>query len=263
MTILPGWRSRLNSPGQCQYCYLQTHLGKKPYIRVYVNLEAILDRIKATMTGRLPAITTFEGASTSDPLAVEHITGSLAQTITFFGQLTHARLRVVTKFANVAPLLKLDHRQHTKFRFSLNTAAVIRDYEAHTASFEERVAAANQIAQAGYPLGFIIAPLFIYPGYEADYTAVFAQLAAALNPRPERLSFELITHRFTARAKNIILERFPRTKLDLDETNRRRKYGRYGLVKYLYNQSDYTELQNNILTAIERFFPKAEIEYFT
>jgi spore photoproduct lyase len=250
-------------PGQCQYCYLQTHLGKKPYIRVYVNIAEIMARIKATMTAHLPAVTTFEAASTSDPLAVEHITGSLAQTINFFGTLSHARLRVVTKFANVAPLLKLDHQGHTKFRFSLNTTAVIKEYEQQTASFPERVAAANQIAQAGYALGFIIAPLFIYPGYQADYEALFEQLSLALNPRPERLSFELITHRFTARAKNIILERFPGTKLDLNETGRRRKYGRYGLVKYIYPKNDYTELQKNILTALNRFFPKAEIEYFT
>jgi spore photoproduct lyase len=250
-------------PGRCQYCYLQTHLGKKPYVRVYVNIDEILARIKATMTEHLPAVTTFEAASTSDPLAVEHITGSLAQTINFFGTLSHARLRVVTKFANVAPLLKLAHQQRTKFRFSLNTAAVIKDFEQRTASFADRVAAANQIARAGYPLGFIIAPLFIYPGYQADYEAMFEQLAITLKPRPKKLSFELITHRFTTRAKNIILERFPGTKLDLDETGRRRKYGRYGLVKYIYPQNDYSELQKNILTAIDRFFPEAEIEYFT
>ena len=142
-------------------------------------------------------------------------------------------------------------------------SGVIKEYEQQTASFNERVAAANQIARAGYPLGFIIAPLFIYPGYQADYAALFEQLSLALNPRPERLSFELITHRFTARAKNIIRERFPGTRLDLDETGRRRKYGRYGLVKYIYSQSDYSELQKNILAALGRFFPKAEIEYFT
>jgi spore photoproduct lyase len=250
-------------PGQCQYCYLQTHLGKKPYIRVYVNLEEILAKVKAIMTDKLPMVTTFEAASTSDPLAVEHITGSLAHTIAFFGALTHARLRVVTKFANVAPLLKLDHQQNTKFRFSLNTATVIRDYEPRTASFAERIAAARQIAQADYPLGFIIAPLFIYPGYQAEYAAMFEQLAATLKPLPAHLSFELITHRFTARAKHIILERFPQTKLDLDETKRRRKFGRYGLAKYIYNQNDYNELQKNIFSALERFFPKAKIEYFT
>jgi spore photoproduct lyase len=250
-------------PGQCQYCYLQTHLGKKPYIRVYVNLEEIFAKIKTISEAKAPTSTTFEAASVSDPLAVEHITGSLARTITFFGTLPQARLRVVTKFANVSPLLKLNHERHTKFRFSLNTTRVIHDFEPQTASLTERIAAANQIAQAGYPLGFIIAPLFIYPGYQDEYTAMLAQLATALNPLPEQLSFELITHRFTTRAKKTILERFPGTKLDLDETKRSRKFGRYGLVKYIYAPDDYHELQKNIYATVEHFFPKAEIEYFT
>ncbi|GAA3322092.1 hypothetical protein GCM10020331_040580 [Ectobacillus funiculus] len=27
--------------GHCHYCYLQTTLGSKPYVRVYVNLDEI------------------------------------------------------------------------------------------------------------------------------------------------------------------------------------------------------------------------------
>lgn len=250
-------------PGQCQYCYLQTHLGKKPYIRVYVNLAEIFSKINTVMKDNLPRITTFEAASTSDPLAVEHITGSLAKTIEFFGGLSHARMRVVSKFANVDTLLKLNHNQNTKFRFSLNTAEVIAKYEQQTASFEERVTAAAKIARAGYPLGFIIAPLMIYPGYQSGYAEIFSRLAAMLQPQPDCLSFELITHRFTASAKKIILERFPNTDLDLNEANRRRKYGRYGLAKYIYAQDDYTRLQKTILELIKDNFPRAEIEYFT
>ena len=30
-------------PGMCEYCYLATTLGKKPYIRVYVNVDEILE----------------------------------------------------------------------------------------------------------------------------------------------------------------------------------------------------------------------------
>jgi len=28
--------------GKCEYCYLQTTLGNKPYVRVYVNTDEIL-----------------------------------------------------------------------------------------------------------------------------------------------------------------------------------------------------------------------------
>ncbi len=250
-------------PGGCEYCYLQTHLGKKPYIRVYVNVDEILEKVRKTIDSRLPATTTFEAASTSDPLAVEHITGSLARAVAFFGRQSAGKLRVVTKFAYVEPLLHLDHQGRTKFRFSLNTEEIIRRFEHNTSSLEERIAAANQMAKAGYPLGFIIAPLFVYPGYRDGYEDLFSTLVHSLQPVPPGLTFELITHRFTQRAKNVILERFPGTGLDLDETKRRRKYGQYGLVKYMYDEADYTRLKEYIPALIRKYFPQASIEYFT
>jgi spore photoproduct lyase len=250
-------------PGRCQYCYLQTHLGKKPYIRIYVNLEEVFAQITKIVSENLPNTTSFEAASTSDPLAVEHITGSLAQTISFFGKLDHAKLRTVTKFSNIDSLLNITHNQHTKFRFSLNSLEMIRRYEHHTASLAERIAAANQISRAGYPLGFIIAPLFIYPDYKAGYTDLFQRLKASLSPAPAELSFEFITHRFTGSAKKIILERFPQTGLDMEEAGRRRKFGRYGLVKYIYLQEDYAKLQETVLGLAKHYFPQAEVEYFT
>lgn len=251
-------------PGGCQYCYLQTHLGKKPYIRVYVNIEEILDKILEITQKNQPNTTSFEAASTSDPLAVEHITGSLAKTIEFFGRnQPFAKLRVVTKFANVDTLLGLNHNHSTKFRFSLNSADIIRMYEHNTASMEERIRAANKIAQSGYSLGFIIAPLFIYDRYHEGYTELFRKLADTLKPVPKDLTFELITHRFTKNAKKVIHERFPNTKLDLNEISRRKKFGRYGLVKYIYNEPDYQELKNIMMGLVKRFFPQSKIEYFT
>ncbi|KUK10658.1 MAG: Spore photoproduct lyase [Clostridia bacterium 41_269] len=71
-------------PGKCEYCYLTTNLGKKPYIRIYVNIDEILSIAKDYMEQRKPEITLFEGAATSDPLPVEIYTGALKQTINFF-----------------------------------------------------------------------------------------------------------------------------------------------------------------------------------
>ena len=151
-------------PGGCQYCYLATTLGRKPYIRVYVNIDEILGTVEKYINKNLPKITSFEAASASDPLAVEHITGSLQKTIAFFGRQQHGRLRVVSKFSAVNGLLTIKHNGHTKFRFSINTDFIIKSYEANTATFQERLNAAEKMARAGYPLGFIIAPLFIYEG---------------------------------------------------------------------------------------------------
>jgi spore photoproduct lyase len=54
-------------PGMCEYCYLQSTLGKKPYIRVYVNVDEILEAAGRTIAGRAPELTVFEAASTADP----------------------------------------------------------------------------------------------------------------------------------------------------------------------------------------------------
>jgi spore photoproduct lyase len=250
-------------PGKCQYCYLQTYMGKKPYIKVYVNLKEIFAKIEEVSMTNAPNITVFEAASTSDPLAVEHITGALAKSIEFFGGLKYARMRTVTKFTNVDSLLPLSHHNHTRFRFSLNTPEIIQKFEHNTTSLQERIIAANKIAKAGYPLGFIIAPLFIYPGYEEGYANLFQQLAHSLKKIPADLTFELITHRFTSSAKKIILERFPGTALDLNEATRHRKFGRYGLVKYIYPQMAYIRLKENIISLLEQFFPASQVEYFT
>ncbi len=63
--------------GHCHYCYLQTTLGSKPYIRVYVNLDDIFAQAKAYIDERAPEITRFEAACTSDIVGIDHLTHAL------------------------------------------------------------------------------------------------------------------------------------------------------------------------------------------
>lgn len=97
-------------PGMCEYCYLATTLGKKPYVRIYVNLEEILGIASKLIEERLPEITQFEGAATSDPIPVERYTGALKQTIEFFGREPYGRFRFVTKYTDVESLLEAKHK---------------------------------------------------------------------------------------------------------------------------------------------------------
>lgn len=255
-------------PGMCEYCYLNTTLGKKPYIRVYVNVEEILETARQLMEARLPEITLFEGAATSDPLPVEAYTGSLKQAIEFFGQLEKARFRFVTKFTNVDSLLEAKHEGHTRFRFSLNCAQVVKEYEHATPSPEERIQAAGKVLRAGYPLGFIIAPMIRVEGWREEYETLLSSLAQELGKnapssyRSSDLSFEWITHRYTTRAKNTILEVFPNTTLPMDEEQRKYKYGQFGYGKYVYRSEEMVEMKTFALEITEKYFPGAKIEYF-
>ncbi|QDR79567.1 spore photoproduct lyase [Sporomusa termitida] len=250
-------------PSMCEYCYLATTLGKKPYLRVYVNTEDIFTQAEAYIAERAPAITWFEGAATSDPIPTEYLTGLLFKTIEFFGRQELGRFRFVTKHDKVDSLLRARHNGHTRFRFSLNAAAVIEKYEHVTPSMLERVAAAGKVAGAGYPVGFIIAPIFYFSGWQQEYDRLVAALDAQL-PAAARtdLTFELISHRFTKRAKNNILDLFPETDLPMTESERKYKYGQFGYGKYVYQPEVLKEIKEFMLERLSAVFPQAKVEYF-
>jgi spore photoproduct lyase len=250
--------------GHCHYCYLQTTLGAKPYIRVYVNIEDILGAAKGYIDERAPEITRFEAACTSDPVGLEHITGSLKELIEFMAEQPLGRLRFVTKYHHVDSLLQAKHNKHTRFRFSVNADYVIKNFEPGTSKFAERIEAAGKVAKAGYPLGFIIAPIIWHEGWEDGYEELLENLSLALPAlAAEDLTFELIQHRYTKTAKNIIQKRYPKTKLEMDEDKRKYKWGRYGRGKYVYPDEQANALREFITEQIFDKFPEAKIEYFT
>lgn len=248
--------------GKCEYCYLNTTLGKKPYLRVYVNIEEILQKAKEYIDTRKPEVTYFEGAATSDPLPYEPYTQALAKTIDFFGQEEYGRFRFVTKFTGVDSLLNIQHEGHTRFRFSINTQHVIGKYEHNTPSADERIKAASKAASANYPVGFLIAPVILYENWHNEYKEMLERLAQVLPPEAQKdLTFEIISHRYTARAKKNILEVFPQTDLPMDEEERQFKYGQFGYGKYVYPKDELKAYKDYFTELMAEIFPAAEVDY--
>jgi len=247
-------------PGFCEYCYLQTTLGPKPINRVYVNIDEILQQAGEYITERAPEITIFEGAATSDPVPTEYLTGALRRSIEYFAQQELGRFRFVTKFDDIDTLLDAEHNGHTEVRFSLNTARVIHGYERGTASAQERLHAAVRIAQADYPVGFLIAPIFAYPNWREEYGQLLQDLAEALPPSFSP-KFELITHRFTSRAKKNIDKVYPDSTLPMNEEERQYRYGQFGYGKYLYPKETMSEIKDFFQETIANYFPNGEIAY--
>lgn len=250
--------------GHCHYCYLQTTLGSKPYIRVYVNLDEIFEKTLKYIEERSPEITRFEAACTSDIVGIDYLTHTLKKTIEFIGKTEYGRLRFVTKYHYVDHLLDAKHNGHTRFRFSINSRYVIKHFEPGTSTFDERIEAAKKVAAAGYPLGFIVAPLYLHDDWKEGYHELFECLSASLHDIDTKgLTFELIQHRFTKPAKKVIEKRYPNTKLEMDEEKRKYKWGRYGIGKYVYKTEDAKDLEETIRGFIYHFFPESEISYFT
>ncbi|UOQ48043.1 spore photoproduct lyase [Gracilibacillus caseinilyticus] len=250
--------------GHCHYCYLQTTMGSKPYIRTYVNVEEILDAATLYMKERAPEETRFEASCTSDVVGVDHLTHSLKRTIEFFGKSELGKLRFVTKFHHVDHLLDAEHNGKTRFRFSINADYVIKYFEPGTSPLAKRIEAAGKVARAGYPLGFIVAPIYLHEGWKEGYYHMFERLDKELpEDAKKNITFEFIQHRFTKPAKRVIQKNYPMTKLELDEGKRRNKWGKYGMVKYIYQKDEEEEIKEHLFDYMKQFFPNAQLEYFT
>lgn len=248
--------------GQCEYCYLNTKLSDRPYTKVYVNTDDILKNAQYYIDERLPEKTIFEGAATSDPLCVEPYTHSLKKAIVYFGKNDNARFRFVTKFDDIDSLLDIEHNGHTEIRFSLNTNSIINKFEHHTASRDKRIKASIKAAKASYPIGYLIAPVFIYPNWKNEYHDLLVNLSEKL-PKDLKypVTFEIISHRYTTTAKNVILDIFKKTSLPMNNDERKFKYGQFGYGKYVYKKEDIDEIKQFFTSEIEELFQNKKILY--
>ncbi|MEW6573368.1 MAG: spore photoproduct lyase [Bacillota bacterium] len=248
-------------PGYCEYCYLNTNLGQSPYVKVYVNVDEILHRAAAYTEQRRPDRTVFEGAATSDPVAVEGWTGALLRAVEFFALLPGAEFRFVTKYTDVESLLGARHSGKTTVRFSINCESIMNKFERGVPRLRSRLEAAKETAGAGYPLGFLIAPIFALDGWRREYEKLLLTVKRNI-PEDTPLTFELITHRFTDRARKIIRQAYPGTNVPLDDKDRVFKFGQFGYGKYVYPQELMEELKEFFQTRINELFPLATILYF-
>lgn len=253
-------------PAHCQYCYLAGSLQGPPVIRTFANLPAILGNLANYKKPN--GVTTFEASCYTDPLGIEHLTGSLAETMRFFGEQENMHLRWVSKFDQVGGLLQLPHNGNTQPRISLNTDFISRRMEGGTASMEARLAAIRKLALpntaggGGYKVGLVIAPIMPVPDWEEQYTDLLDRLEETLD-FPCEITFELISHRFTPGSKVILQEWYPNTSIDFDESTRSIKFNKFGGKKYVYTATTMSMLRSFFQSELKRRFPDAPILYWT
>jgi spore photoproduct lyase len=270
------WRFDLaeGCPAHCQYCYLAGSLSGPPVTRVYADLDDILAGLSAyqgegTITSRSQSRsgegTTFEASCYTDPLALEHLTGSWRRAVEFFGAWdAPVQLRWTTKFDDVDGFVGLPHAGRTRVRFSVNCLPVSTRMEGGTSRLEDRIAALRRLALDGYPVGLTVAPIMPVPGWRTHYGLLLDAVAGAVAGVPGLdLTAELITHRFTPGSKEVLLGWYPRTRLEMDEAVRRRKHGRFGAVKYVYPHDTMSELRAWFEAEIAARLPACRVLYWT
>nr|WP_041445086.1 spore photoproduct lyase [Syntrophobotulus glycolicus] len=212
----------------CLYCYLVCNYNKCAYLRLFVNREQMLDRL-LKKAAAAPVPQTFEIGSNSDLLLENTVTDNLPYTIERFAREGRGKLTFPAKFDMVNPLLKLDHRGKTIFRMSVNPQDIISRVELGTSPLPARIRALNDMAEAGYPVGLLIAPVILQGDWKRLYGELIGLLAGELSEKVTQNGFIeiiLMTYSFIQNAINT--EAFPNAIQLLDrETMTGRGRGKY------------------------------------
>ncbi|WP_411678209.1 radical SAM protein [Caproicibacter sp.] len=241
----------------CLYCYLVCNYNKCAYLRLFVNREEMLDKLEKTAR-KSETDLTFEIGSNSDLVLENTITHNLEWTIEHFAAQEKGFLTFPTKFNMVGPLLPLEHRGRVVFRMSVNPREIIRTIELGTSPLEQRVEALNQMAEAGYRIGMLIAPIILVENWKPQYLELLDFLEAKLSDRVKRsVGIEVIfmTYSYVHRAINT--EAFPKGS-DLYDPERMTGRGR---GKYCYRPDVRNEAEAFLRKEIEKRFGAKSILY--
>ncbi len=242
----------------CLYCYLVCNYNKCSYLRLFVNREQMLDRLLKKSFAAEPQ--TFEIGSNSDLVLENIITDNLNYTIERFSREGRGHLTFPTKFDMVKPLLNLDHKGKTIFRMSFNPQEVIRRIELGTSQLSARIHALNDVAEAGYPVGFLIAPVILVPDWKRLYSELIEQLADELSEKVKQKGFIeiiLMTYSFVHNAINS--DAFPNATKLLD---REIMTGR-GRGKYSYRNDVRAEAEDFLREKLSQYLGTMPIWYIS
>ena len=241
----------------CLYCYLVCNYNKCSYLRLFVNREQMLEKIIKTANNSEKELT-FEIGSNSDLILENTITNNLNWTIENFKDSKKGKLTFPTKFDMVDSILNLNHKNKIILRMSLNPAELINKIEFGTSRLDKRIEALNKLAEAGYEIGILIAPIILVENWEILYEELFKQMKEKLSKKvKQKAFFELIFMTYSYIHRMINNEAFPNAiKLYDNEIMTGRGKGKYTYKKEV---RQYSEVK--IIELLKKYFPENKILY--
>ena len=241
----------------CMYCYLVCNYNKCAYLRLFVNREQMLDKIKRVAL-KSDTELTFEIGSNSDLILENSITGNLIWTIENFANSPKGRLTLPTKFDMVDSILPINHNGKVTIRVSMNPEEIINKVEFGTSRLKGRIDAINKLAEAGYNIGILIAPVILVENWKELYTNLIQRLNAELsNKVKKQVFFEIIFMTYSYVHTKINEEAFPNA---INLYNREIMTGR-GKGKYSYKKETKEEAKEFLKEQMKKYFPNNNIEY--
>ena len=192
---------------ECAYCFLQQYQNLHA-ILLPANIEDFLARLDAGnfRKGLFDRPRIGSGEFT-DSLVFDDLTQYSQQLVPFFRQHAQWQFEFKTKSTNIAGLLKIGGCENVVVSWSVNSAKITERAEFFTPVLSARLAAACEVAKAGYRLGFHFDPVIIYDGYQQDYARTVQEMADTL-PADKIAWISIGTLRFSRELKKQIETRF-------------------------------------------------------
>ena len=198
----------------CAYCYVPRRKGFANPISLFVNVEAVYAAIArhAARQGPLPApdqvdpsLWVYDLGENGDLSIDAAMSETVRELVALFRSLPNAKASFATKAVN-RDLLDYDPQGKTRVRVSLMPERLARLVDVRTAPIAERIAAIPEFVRAGYEVHVNFSPVILYEGWEADWTALFAEIDDVLPEDAKRqLKAEIImlTHNADLHAVNL------------------------------------------------------------
>lgn len=237
---------------ECEYCFLQGYQNLHAVL-LPANLDEFLEKIdQGNFRKGLFERARIGSGEFTDSLVFDDITQYSAQLVPFFRARPHLQFEFKTKSTCVGGLLAAGGAENVVVSWSVNAAPVTARSEHFTPPLSARLAAACEVARAGYRLGFHFDPVIIYEGYQPDYARVVEEMAATL-PQDKVAWISVGTLRFGRELKKMIENRFPENTI-LD--------GEFLLDfdgKMRYGLSQRREAYAFLVPLLRKHFPKAQV----
>ena len=243
----------------CLYCYLVCNYNKCAYLRIFVNREEMLNKI-IKIANESKEELVFEIGSNSDLILENSITNNLKWTIENFKKAEKGYITFPTKFDMVDDILDVDGKERVIIRMSVNPKEIIQKVEMGTSSLENRVVAINKLADAGYKVGLLIAPVIFVDNWKELYKKLVMYLKENLSDKvKESTFFEVIFMTYSYVHRKINEEAFPSA---IDLYSKDLMTGR-GKGKYTYKQEQRKLGEQYIGELLKEYFPENKIVYFS
>ncbi|MFN8944321.1 MAG: radical SAM protein [Pseudobdellovibrionaceae bacterium] len=190
----------------CSYCYLQSYLND-PLLKIYTNIDDALAELRQ-MAADFPESPFRVGTGEiTDSLSLDEISLYSHDLIQFFAEFPKWTLEFKTKSNCVDQFLQIHHAKNAVVSWSINPQHIISKEEHGTASFQERIAAAQKAKQAGFQIAFHIDPMIFHEDWEANYTDLVQQICQNFSPEDVHV-ISIGALRFQPEQRHMMRERF-------------------------------------------------------